>query len=213
MHNHTLLSLMLVAASIGCTSTPPAMTGAGDDSVSGDTISDTGEADVLDQDTVAAADDSAACCTPSDAVAPLDADSPDGSDAVMLDELVSVVSASVTASASAGYQLAVGVMSTETGCEQYANWWEAVDIDGTTLLYRRILGHSHVNEQPFVRSGGPVTGSDDVVVVRAHGNVGGYGRQALQVTLSDGSSVPITLPVGFGAALETAEPLPTSCAF
>jgi hypothetical protein len=58
-------------------------------------------------------------------------------------------------------------------CEEVR--WEVVDVTGEALLYRRILGHSHVSEQPFVRSGGPVSATSDVVIVRSHGNVGGYG--------------------------------------
>ena len=47
------------------------------------------------------------------------------------------------------------------------------------LLYRRILAHSHVDEQPFVRSGGPVpVGASDIVIVRGHMNPGGYGTKA-----------------------------------
>ena len=57
------------------------------------------------------------------------------------------------------------VASPDTGCDQYANWWEVITEDGA-LIYRRILGHSHVNEQPFIRSGvGVVIDENQVVIV------------------------------------------------
>ena len=49
---------------------------------------------------------------------------------------------SVSASGTDGaYELLVGVRSPDTGCSQYADWWEVVSEDGA-LLYRRILNHT-----------------------------------------------------------------------
>lgn len=109
------------------------------------------------------------------------------------------------------YQFSVEISSPDSGCEQFADWWEVVSVDGK-LLYRRILLHSHVNEQPFTRSGGPVAIDNNVaVIVRAHMSSGGYGGQAMRGR-AGGNFEPITLERGFAADLETAEPLPEGCA-
>ena len=60
------------------------------------------------------------------------------------DVLANIVSVDVSAS----FVFSVGIASPDTGCDQYANWWEVVT-PGGTLLYRRILAHSHITEQPF----------------------------------------------------------------
>lgn len=89
-----------------------------------------------------------------------------------------------TTGAEQQYQFAVEIQSPDTGCEQYANWWEVLSEDGT-LLYRRILAHSHVGEQPFTRSGGAVKiKADDVVYVRAHMFPSGYGGDVFKGTVS-----------------------------
>lgn len=119
--------------------------------------------------------------------------------------------ADVVAVAVQGDGLAVTLRSPDTGCEQYANWWEVVSEDGA-LLYRRILGHSHVDEQPFTRSGSPVT-SDATIIVRAHMAPGGYGGVAFRGTLAGGFSAAPDIGADFAAGLAEEAPLPTSCAF
>ncbi len=110
------------------------------------------------------------------------------------------------------YTFSVGILSPDEGCDQYANWWEVVTESGE-LVYRRILGHSHVNEQPFIRSGGTVkVSSTDVVIVRAHMNTSGFGVKTYQGTVERGFTAFQTNH-DFAKDLETIEPLPTNCAF
>jgi hypothetical protein len=111
-----------------------------------------------------------------------------------------------------GYQFQVGIASPDTGCDQYADWWEVVTEDGQ-LIYRRILLHSHVDEQPFVRSGGPVEISGDtVVIVRAHMHPGGYGGSAMHGSPASGFT-QMDLPTDFASDLESRPPLPEGCDF
>ncbi len=110
------------------------------------------------------------------------------------------------------YTFAVTISSADTGCEQYANWWEVVDTQTGELLYRRILAHSHVNEQPFTRSGGPIPiEPDQTVIIRAH--MGGiqshYGGQVFGGSVATGFQPVVDALPG----LETIEPLPKGCAF
>jgi hypothetical protein len=108
------------------------------------------------------------------------------------------------------YSFEVTVRSPDTGCEQYADWWEVVSPEGA-LLSRRILLHPHVDEQPFTRTGGPVdVSADSTVLVRAHMNTAGYGGQALRGTPADGFS-PTDPPMGFASDLEDAPPQPDGC--
>ena len=122
-----------------------------------------------------------------------------------------VISVSATGTPGA-YTFSVGVSSPETGCDQYADWWEVLRPDGE-LVYRRILLHSHVAEQPFVRSGGPVAvAADEVVWVRAHLHPGGYGGTALRGSAQGGFEVAESAD-GFAADLADAVPLPDGCSF
>ncbi len=110
------------------------------------------------------------------------------------------------------YTFSVTLSSPDTGCEQYADWWEVVGEDGK-LLYRRVLGHSHVNEQPFLRSGGPIEISEEaIVVVRAHMNNSGYGINGMMGSIKDGFE-KFDIEKDFAKNLENDAPQPPKCAF
>jgi len=125
--------------------------------------------------------------------------------------LADVLSVTVSGEAN-NYRFAVEIRSPDTGCEQYADWWEVITEDGE-LIYRRILAHSHVDEQPFTRSGGPVPiGPESVVIVRAHMHPRGYGGTAMKGSVKDGFH-PIRLGPDVAVHLEKEPPLPSGCAF
>ena len=126
-------------------------------------------------------------------------------------EKAAVISVSVTGNENA-YTFSVGVLSPDTGCNQYADWWEVISESGS-LIYRRILAHSHVNEQPFVRSGGSVNIKEDlVVIIRVHMNTSGYGTRTLKGSVS-GGFVAFETDQNFATDLANQQPLPSSCAF
>ncbi len=106
----------------------------------------------------------------------------------------------------------VTIESPDTGCDQYADWWEIISADGTELIYRRILAHSHVEEQPFTRSGTAPLDSETEVIVRAHMNTLGYGNVAYRGSVATGFTQEL-LEEGYGQAIETLEPQPDDCAF
>jgi len=110
------------------------------------------------------------------------------------------------------YTFSVGIASPDTGCSQYANWWEVISEDGQ-LVYRRILGHSHVEEQPFVRSGGKVRiGEAQMVIIRAHMNTSGYGGAQYRGSVKAGFE-KISESKDFAKYLEKESPQPSGCAF
>lgn len=126
-------------------------------------------------------------------------------------EKAAIVSVSASGNENA-YTFSVGVRSPDKGCNQYANWWEVLSENGE-LIYRRILGHSHVNEQPFTRSGGSVIiTKDQVVIIRAHMNTSGYGIKAFKGSVSSGFTAFET-EQNFANGLATQGSLPSGCAF
>ncbi|CAA6823426.1 MAG: Unknown protein [uncultured Sulfurovum sp.] len=110
------------------------------------------------------------------------------------------------------YHFVVSLKSDETGCDQYADWWEVLSKQGK-LIYRRILIHSHPDMQPFTRSGGYVKiKKDDIVYVRAHMNKWGYTGNVFKGSVQDGFKEIKEVPI-FNSSIETQTPLPVGCLY
>lgn len=108
------------------------------------------------------------------------------------------------------YTFSVSVKSSDTGCEQYADWWEVLRDDGT-LVYRRVLGHPHVAEEPFTRNGVSIDiQKDTIIYIRAHMNNKGYVGDVFKGSVESGFSVVSTVPT-FDAAIELEDPQPPEC--
>jgi hypothetical protein len=127
------------------------------------------------------------------------------------------VTADVTAvrvsGAPGAYTFSVTLSSPDTGCDQYADWWEVITPDGE-LVYRRILAHSHVNEQPFTRSAGPVELQETTqAIVRAHVNNAGYGGVAFSGSPASGFVADPSVTSALAPELADAAPQPDNCAF
>ena len=158
--------------------------------------------------------DSTGTETPESATEPTQPPSPPTeSDPATNDEVVADVTAVRVSGDPGRYTFAVTLRSADTGCEQYADWWEVVTPDGE-LIYRRILAHSHVDEQPFTRSGGPVDIQAAArVIVRAHMNEVGYGGVAYAGSPNTGFEPERSVGSDLAPDLADATPLPDGCAF
>jgi len=111
-----------------------------------------------------------------------------------------------------GYKFAVTIQSSDIGCEQYANWWEVLSADGK-LIYRRILTHSHVAEQPFTRSGGRVIiKATDPIIIRAHMHPFGYMGRVLKGSIEKGFKSTL-LNSGFAKGVEKPTSQTSYCAW
>ncbi len=122
-----------------------------------------------------------------------------------------IIAVSVTGG-NGNYNFSVSVNSPDTGCNQYADWWEIISEEGH-LISRRILLHSHVNEQPFSRSqNGVLVSQNRVLIIRAHMNTTGYGNQAFIGSIATGFE-SILLTNDFASDLAIKNPLPSNCAF
>ncbi|HEY3498776.1 MAG TPA: hypothetical protein VGK73_28995 [Polyangiaceae bacterium] len=136
--------------------------------------------------------------------------------------------ANVVAVASSGsetsYRFDVSIESSDIDCTQFANWWEVLGEDGA-LLYRRILEHSHTDENgtsdadapgnTFTRDGGPIAiTADTVVIVRAHmSNLSGYNGRVMRGSPGAGFADAPDITPDFAAGVEDDAPQPTGCDF
>lgn len=91
----------------------------------------------------------------------------------------------------------VTVAHPDTGWEDYADGWDVVLPDGSTVLvspdelFTRLLTHPHETEQPFTRSQSGIVIPADVttVTVRAHDLVDGWGGAEVVVDLTADSGL------------------------
>ena len=117
-----------------------------------------------------------------------------------------------TKGTSGSYNFYVTLLSDEKGCNQYANWWEVLDENGN-LLYRRILVHSHPDDQPFRRGGGHVDVTpSQTLYIRAHMNHKGYGKNLFVGSVESGFS-EAKEAISIDSSIEMLEPQSTGCAF
>jgi len=82
------------------------------------------------------------------------------------------------------WTISVTLSHPDTGWDHYADGWEVLAPDGTSLGLR-VLAHPHVNEQPFTRSLSGVEIPDGLnqVLIRARGNVDGWGEAKFPLAL------------------------------
>jgi len=78
----------------------------------------------------------------------------------------------------------VTLRHTDSGWEHYADGWEVLASDGTSLGMR-VLAHPHVNEQPFTRSLGGIVIPEGTtsVTIRARDNVDAWTAETYTVAL------------------------------
>lgn len=94
-----------------------------------------------------------------------------------------VLGADVTAEGGGSFGFAVTLRHADEGWEHYADRWDVVAVDGSTVYGERVLHHPHVNEQPFTRSLRGVAAGVREVTVRAHDKAHGLGGATVTVTL------------------------------
>ena len=89
------------------------------------------------------------------------------------------------------WEFFVTINHPDKGWDDYSDGWDVMLLDGTVLktnsgdLFTRELAHPHVNEQPFTRSQKIIIPADqNLVIVRVHDNVDGFGGKTVTVNLN-----------------------------
>jgi hypothetical protein len=91
------------------------------------------------------------------------------------------------------WTFSVTVRHDDRGAEHWADWWRVLTPGGKELG-RRVLLHSHEDEQPFTRDERiRVPAGVTVVVVEAHDKVHGLGGATVTVDLSKPSGTGYTV--------------------
>ncbi len=87
---------------------------------------------------------------------------------------VEIVNVAASQSGNA-WRFDVALRHPDTGWDHYADGWEVLAPDGSSLGMR-VLVHPHVNEQPFTRSlsGVEIPAGITTVTIRARDNVDGW---------------------------------------
>lgn len=95
-----------------------------------------------------------------------------------------VVAVEVTETGPGQWRFAVTVRHEDRDPDHWADWWRVRTADGRELG-RKVLLHSHVDEQPFTRDEQIMIARDvAVVIVEAHDKVHGLGGATVTVDLS-----------------------------
>lgn len=94
---------------------------------------------------------------------------------VMSDQ-VKIVDVKMEKKSTDQYRVDVTLLHADSGWNHYADGWEVLDAK-KKVIAKRVLGHPHVNEQPFTRSLYSVTipQKEKLIYIRAHDKVHGYG--------------------------------------
>jgi len=97
-----------------------------------------------------------------------------------------VVGVKVTGESGGTWRFDVTVRHNDQGWDHYANRWEVVDPDDSTMYGERVLLHPHDDEQPFTRSQTGIEIPDGVtaVLVRSRCLKHGYSGKAILVDLT-----------------------------
>ncbi|WP_247869213.1 hypothetical protein [Ahrensia sp. 13_GOM-1096m] len=95
-----------------------------------------------------------------------------------------IVGVDASQSSDKSWRFSVTVKHDDAGWDHYADKWAVFAPDGT-MLGERVLAHPHDNEQPFTRSksGILIDEAINVVTVKAHDKVHGWGSDALTYEL------------------------------
>lgn len=99
---------------------------------------------------------------------------------------VNVVSAKFTQNDQGNWNINVTLRHADKDWKHYANAWRVVDEQGNVIA-ERILGHPHVNEQPFTRGLNNVSipKEKQLVFIEAHDLVHGWTPNRLKVDMDD----------------------------